>query len=375
MSASSDACGTPSLRSADVTRKASNARRMRNTSLLPLLAAALLLGSVPVPVTTTPQPDNAGRLADREFLVRTPMGSGYARYFGTTTLEGDAAVTRALIIVHGVLRDADYYYDTGVIAANDAHQLAQTFVIAPQFVEKSELAGQNVSPETLYWSGEWPGGSDAIAPAPISTYDVFDAMIARLAEARRFPNLKEIVIAGHSAGGQIVQRYAVVGKAPQLDGGDSVPVRLIVSNPSSYFYFTDWRPLPQHNCSDFDQWRYGLAGAPRYVTGTAAELEARYVRRRVIYLMGTADTNPREEDLDQSCGGEAQGPYRFARAKYFIGYIARRHPNGTAQEYAFVRGVPHDNRRMFASECGLAAIFGGSRESCAAAGTVRAGAP
>lgn len=348
---------------------------MRIKSLESLLAAFLLLGTVPVPVTTTPQPDNAGRLADRQFLVRTPLGSGYARYFGTSSLDGDPTVTRALIVVHGVLRDADYYYDTGVIAANAAHQLAQTFVIAPQFVEKSELAGQNVSPRTLYWSGTWPGGSDAIAPAPISTYDVFDAMIARLADARRFPRLREIVIAGHSAGGQIVQRYAVVGKAEQLDAGARIPVRLIVSNPSSYFYFTDWRPFPQRNCSDVDRWRYGLDGAPRYVSGTAAELEARYVRRHVVYLMGTADTNPREEDLDQSCGGEAQGPYRFARAKYFIAYVGRRHPNGTSQEYAFVRGVPHDNRRMFASECGLAVIFGGSRSSCAAAGAVRAGAP
>ncbi|HEX3670983.1 MAG TPA: hypothetical protein VHT92_04680, partial [Candidatus Cybelea sp.] len=214
---------------------------MRIKSLESLLAGCLLLGTVPVPVTTTPQPDNAGRLADRQFLVRTPLGSGYARYFGTSSLDGDPTVTRALIVVHGVLRDADYYYDTGVIAANAAHQLAQTFVIAPQFVEKSELAGQNVSPKTLYWSGTWPGGSDAIAPAPISTYDVFDAMIARLSDARRFPQLREIVIAGHSAGGQIVQRYAVVGKSERLDAAARVPVLLIVSNPSSYFYFTDWR--------------------------------------------------------------------------------------------------------------------------------------
>lgn len=348
---------------------------MRCTSLLTLLAAALLLGTVPVPVTTTPQPDNAGRLADREFLVRTALGSGYARYFGTASLDGDPNVTRALIVVHGVLRDADYYYDTGVIAANAAHKLDDTFVIAPQFVERSELAGQNVPKETLSWSGLWPGGSDATAPAPISSYDVFDAMIARLSDGKRFPKLREIVIAGHSAGGQIVQRYAIVGKAPQLDPGARIPVHLIVSNPSSYFYFTDWRPVPQKNCADFNQWRYGLAGAPRYVTGTDASLEARFVKRNVTYLMGTADTNPKEDDLDQSCGGEAQGPYRFARAKYFIAYVARRHPAGTNQTYAFVRGVPHDNRRMFTSSCGLAAIFGGSLADCAAAGEVRAGAP
>jgi pimeloyl-ACP methyl ester carboxylesterase len=206
-----------------------------------VLLAWMLLGVVVVPVTTTPQPDNAGRLADREFLVSTPLGSGYARYFGTSSLDGDASVTRALIIVHGVLRDADYYYDTGVIAAAAGHALDQTLVIAPQFVERSELQGHALSPLTLYWNSKWPGGSDAVSPAPISTYDVFDAMIARLSDARRFPKLREIVLAGHSAGGQIVQRYAVVGRSPQLDRGARIPVHLVVSNPSSYFYFTDWR--------------------------------------------------------------------------------------------------------------------------------------
>lgn len=327
---------------------------------------------VVVPVTTTPQPDNAGRLADRQFFVSTRLGSGYARYFGTSALDGDPTATHAIIIVHGVLRDADYYYDTGVIAADAAHALSQTLVIAPQFVERSELTGNNVSPQTLYWNGRWPGGSDAISPAPISTYDVFDAMIARLSDAQRFPKMREIVLAGHSAGGQIVQRYAVVGNAPALERDARVPVHLIVSNPSSYLYFTDWRPAPQQDCPDFDRWRYGLSGAPRYVTGTAAALEARYVARRVTYLMGTADTNPKEEDLDRSCGGEAQGPYRFARAKSYIAYIGRRHSQ-TNQDYAFVRGVPHDNRRIFTSPCGLAVLFGGSRSSCAAAGPIPRG--
>lgn len=344
-------------------------------ALLAALAITLCGATVTVPVTTTPQPDNSGRLADRQFLVRTGLGSGFARYFGTASLDGDATVTRAMIVVHGVLRDADYYYDTGVIAANAARLLNDTIVIAPQFVEKDDLAGKSVPAQTLYWNSEWPGGSDAVAPAAISTYDVFDAILARLSDAKRFPKLREIVVVGHSAGGQIVQRYAAVGRAPQLDGRGRVPVRLVVSNPSSYFYFTDWRPNPQSNCADFNRWRYGLSGAPRYVRGSAAALEARYVKRDVVYLMGTGDVNPKEDDLDRSCGGEAQGPYRFARAKFYIAYIGRRHPTGTAQRYAFVAGVPHDSRRMFTSACGLGVIFGGSERQCAAAGSVAGGAP
>jgi pimeloyl-ACP methyl ester carboxylesterase len=212
---------------------------------------------VPVPVTTTPQPDHYGKLANRLFFVRTPQGSGYALYFGNGSLDANADATRAIVIVHGVLRDADYYYDTGIIAAAAAHQLDRTLVIAPQFVEAKDLKDHNLPQDTLRWSGRWPGGSDAESPAPVSTYDVFDAMIARLADRQHFPRMKDIVVMGHSAGGQIVQRYAIVGNAPQLDPGPHVPVRLIISNPSSYLYFTDWRPFPPANCPDFDRWRYG----------------------------------------------------------------------------------------------------------------------
>ncbi|HEY1428476.1 MAG TPA: alpha/beta hydrolase, partial [Candidatus Tumulicola sp.] len=218
---------------------------------------------------------------------------------------------------------------------------------------------------------KWPGGSDA-RNAAVSTYDVFDAMLARLSDARRFPQMREIVVVGHSAGGQIVQRYAVVGNAPQLDGGVRVRVHLIVANPSSYFYFDDWRPVPQKNCADFNQWRYGLAGAPPYVTLSNASLQRRYAARRVTYLLGTADTNPNEDDLDRSCGGEAQGPYRFARGKYYVEYVRTLFPAGTNQDFAFVRGVPHDNRRMFTSRCGLDVMFGGDESSCARYGWIGA---
>jgi len=326
--------------------------------------------SVPVPVTTTPQPDTFGKLANQFFLVRTEQGNGYAPYFSNGSLDGNADATRAIIVVHGVLRDADYYYDTGIIAAAAAHQLGRTIVIAPQFVESKDLRGHDVPLTTLRWNGRWPGGSDALAPAPISSYEVFDAMIARLSDIRRFPRMHDVVLMGHSAGGQIVQRYAIVGKAPQLDPGPHVPVHLIVSNPSSYLYFSDWRPFPHANCADFDRWRYGLAGAPRYVTGTAAALESRFVNRNVTYLMGEADTNPNEDDLDRSCGGEAQGPYRFARAKYFIGYLAKRHPAGTNQNYAFVPHVHHDNRGMFTSQCGLGVTFHDTLSDCRDSGKV-----
>jgi pimeloyl-ACP methyl ester carboxylesterase len=325
---------------------------------------------VPLLGASTPPPNvSSGKLADREFAIRAGGKMAIARYFGSGSLDGSKDAQRALIIVHGVLRNADLYYQTGVLAVNKA-RAAHVLVIAPQFLEQRDLAGQAVSAQTLRWDDRWPGGSPALAPVPLSSYAVFDAMIARLSDRRRFPAMREIVIAGHSAGGQIVQRYAVVGRGPDLLAPSPVKLHLIVANPSSYFYFGSWRPVPQKNCPSFDRWRYGLRGAPAYVSGTEAALERRYVMRRVTYLLGTADTNRAEWDLDRTCAGEAQGAFRFVRGKNYIAYLKRRHPGGTSQDFGFVKGVPHDNRRMFTSLCGAAILFDRSPRYCAPYGKV-----
>ena len=66
--------------------------------------------------------------------------------------------------------------------------------------------------ETLRWGHfGWEAGDDAHGPAPISSFAALDAILARLADRASFPALKTVVIAGHSGGGQLVQRYAVAG--------------------------------------------------------------------------------------------------------------------------------------------------------------------
>jgi hypothetical protein len=44
-----------------------------------ILLAVLELGVTSLP-TSTPQPENAGKLANRQFLLKTSLGQGYARY-------------------------------------------------------------------------------------------------------------------------------------------------------------------------------------------------------------------------------------------------------------------------------------------------------
>src|SRR5438445_52472 len=73
----------------------------------------------------------------------------------------------------------------------------------------------------------------------LTSFDFVDEILRKLANKQVFPNLKAIVVAGHSAGGQFVDRYAM---ANQVHDKVGVPVTYIVSNPSSYAYLDRMRP-------------------------------------------------------------------------------------------------------------------------------------
>ena len=112
-------------------------------------------------------------------------------------------VTRAVLVFHGILRNADVYY-AGALAARAlaGPSAAATLMIAPQFLSDADATAFPLAPQTLVWSRDsWSGGATAIAPVPVSSFEAIDALLAKLADNRLFPNLTSVVIAGHSGGG------------------------------------------------------------------------------------------------------------------------------------------------------------------------------
>ena len=271
-------------------------------------------------------------------------------------------ITRAVIVLHGRLRNADVYYKSAKTAQEAAGAAGQaTIMIVPQFLSQIDIDAYHLPADTLRWTLEgWEGGDDATAPKPASSFEALDAILARLADRKLFPNLKDIVVAGHSGGGQVVQRYAIAGRGEVPLKAAHIAVRYVVANPSSYAYFSDQRPEPQiaASCPGYDDWKYGMQARPDYLAKpTPAELEKTYVARQVIYLLGTKDTNPNHPALDRSCMAEAQGPYRYARGHAYAATMAAR-DNGTPNHHLFdVEGVGHDGDKMLTSKCGLAALF------------------
>lgn len=270
-------------------------------------------------------------------------------------------VQRALIIVHGRLRNAQTYLKSGENAAGQAGQSATTLVIAPQFLNQSDSARHALPATLLRWQGNaWMAGEPAAGPVAISAYAVLDALLQRLQDRRLFPALKEVVIAGHSGGAQVVQRYALTtGNHPELKTL-GIDLRFVIANPSSYAYFDATRPVAFEpvSCPGFNDWKYGLNRLPAYAAGRSpAQLEQGYVARDITYLLGQQDTDPNHPALDKSCAAETQGAYRLVRGHNYFDYLMRRHPQGLPQRLVEVPGVGHDGDRMFTSPEGQAALF------------------
>jgi pimeloyl-ACP methyl ester carboxylesterase len=271
------------------------------------------------------------------------------------------AITRAVLVLHGRLRNADVYYrsaETAQAAAGEAGKSA--IMIVPQFLAEVDIEGWHLPVDTLRWTLEgWEGGEPALGPTPASSFEALDAILARLADRNIFPNLKQVVVAGHSGGGQVVQRYAISAQGEAALTAARIDVRYVIANPSSYAYFSAERPEPQiaASCPGYNNWKYGMEARPPYVAGSAAELEQRYVARQVTYLLGTKDTNPNHPALDKSCMAEAEGPYRYVRGHTYAAVMAKRDGGTPNHKVWDVEGVGHDGDKMLTSSCGLAALF------------------
>jgi pimeloyl-ACP methyl ester carboxylesterase len=314
-------------------------------------------------------------VASRHLNVATQAGNGTVPVFvNDDWLAPKHEFKRAVILIHGRLRNADTYFDLAERACALADgDPADTLLIVPQFLASADLGAHALPPSTLHWEWtSWMGGDDAEGPAPISSFDVLDTILHTLASREQFGSLGEVVIAGHSGGGQVVQRYAVVtqGEAPFVARG--IALRYVVANPSSYVYFDAIRPTASGEfaafdaaaCPSFNRWKYGLENLPAYVSsrggaGFADTLESLYARRDVTVLLGGADCDPQHPALDRSCAAQTQGAHRLERGLAYARYMALRHPEESAKHRTFViDGVGHDAKGIFASAHGQAALFG-----------------
>ena len=289
--------------------------------------------------------------------------------------QGHADVTRAIIVIHGALRNAEGSFTAMQQAMTLAGEAGrQALIVAPQFLSEVDAVRYPIPLDVPVWSVDgWKEGSlseirrDDSTDRRVSSFAVLDALLQTLSDRQHWPALDSVVLAGHSAGGQFVQRYAVAGRAPTMLSHHGIHTRFVVANPSSYLYFDARRPtehgfapFPQMRCRGFDHYKYGLEAPNAYVAAqTPQALMSHYARQQVIYLLGTLDADAAHPFLDRSCAAEAQGPTRLARGQAYYQYlpVVLGHEVVQRQHRVLIEGVGHDHQGMFQSPCGVAWLF------------------
>ncbi|KAH8828105.1 hypothetical protein DL96DRAFT_1797455 [Flagelloscypha sp. PMI_526] len=331
-------------------------------SYLVLLAVAPLVASKPLQFAQyqpraqyNPNPTVDGNAVDGwRFL---PNVTDFARY-PSWELESGVSIPlfqssgktasnikRAVIVLPGKLRDCWYYGNSMqnalyiAVEKNIGINLGEVSIMAPCFFTDQDRAAGALGPSTI---------------SKYSSYKVVDKLVSHYMDQTLYPNLNAVVVAGHSLGAQMAQRYAA------LRTSDSQASRLHywVANAGSLLWLTENRPLPDASCTGFDYFKYGLAGDfPGYATSQANDLGrdglvARYNQRQIHYAWGLNDNG----NGDTRCEAMA----RYSTSSIGLNFVAMLNGMGgvpAAQTVDWVPGISHYNEGMMNSDQGIDKLF------------------
>lgn len=294
----------------------------------------------------------------------------FALYSNRLWQDNMSAVKSAVMVFHGMGRNgAGYYAEAEKLLRASGADAAATLLLAPNYFATADASSGKIDGLPQWRDSRWNRGEDAVNwPWPLSSFQPIDDLLAELMDRRRFPGLERVVVAGHSAGGQLVHRYAVLNGLDEKVRASGKSLTYIVANPSSYMYFNQDRPVAagfapfdSAACPAYNRYRYGVETLPRYAgIRDGAALFRRYAARDVAYFLGTADNDPRHHQLDQACGARAQGSHRLERGRNYLRYERQlAGPGEKISRRAFeVIGVAHDQARMFGSKCAAELLFG-----------------
>ncbi len=355
-----------------------------NTPMRILLFLALLLAVPAVTLAQTPAAPCVTATAACERWIDLAPGQR-AMVYATAPLDRpDPAIRRALIMVHGTGRNADHYFATATAAGFLGGALSDTLIIAPAIRSAGKGCEDKLAPGEVSFSctgDSWRSGGAALSDPKITSFDFADALLERLADKTLFPNLAAIVVAGHSAGGQFVARYAMANRVSDTLG---TPVTFVVANPSSYAWpdasrlrpkgdgapaaaALEWRdetartdftfgPFHAAKAPDFNRWPYGLAGRTGgYTAGLSDEtLRANLARRPITVLLSQVDVLPLG-GFDDSPSAMAQGATRRQRGEAFTTWI--RQSLGAHPKVIIVPECGHNDRCVYTTSEVLPVIF------------------
>jgi hypothetical protein len=332
-------------------------------------------------------------VADESCKESFTVGGFSFWYFRSYSLKSpNAAIQRAVIVVHGLQRNAPDYFQAVVTALRN-DQDPTLLVIAPHFkgfVRNSPTCADPIADGELHWSCEgqqsinrWDDGGQArdTGSDVVYSFSMIDRLMEILNDKALFPNLATITMTGHSDGGQLTQRYAA---GNLMDGAVHAAIRYVIANPGSYMYLNNLRLLkdatcledgtctadftpdwdPDFECVDaYNTYKYGLEARDFGYMNSAQsgfsdeELRNRLISRDVAYLLGEQDQQANAQ-FDASCPANAQGRHlsddgsglvggRRERGIIFWNYVSQL---GARHTLTIVPACGHDEFCMYSSD-------------------------
>lgn len=271
--------------------------------------------------------------------------------------------TSVLIVMHGHPRDIGATLDAALLAAHDNPAARQVPIIAPFFQVSAAQSSHCDSPglpaalpaDALWNCHSWlEGGLDS--RGELSAFQAIDQLIAQLKQ--HWPALRQVTLAGFSAGGQFVQHYVAFARPPE-----GVRLRYVIGDPGSWLYFD--RRQDTTDCLSINDWKYGLNRVPGWLTQQVAGARERYRAADISYLEGGDDHGKGRgvyyRILDKSCAADSQGRYRLERGIRYAQYDREVLKPLKPHRLRVVDGCRHDVRCVFSSPAGRQVLFAPSR--------------
>jgi hypothetical protein len=266
------------------------------------------------------------------------------------------------------------------LLANYNRQEDNIIILAPQFLRPKHLV-ENTEEKLLYWnvSPFW-GSSKSTTKSfdgelRISAYHILEDIIADFCDKKIFPKLNRITILGHSAGGQLVNRFAA-SNTVEFDKArpQKIDVKYIVMNPSSYIYFSPKRTVGWSNKTfeipsdaqignnrGYNNYGYGLNALYSYHRKkrlTAEKMRELYPQRKILYLLGQKDCVA-DGSMSTHPSAMIQGRNRLERGKIYFGHLFDEFGPEIKenQKLRVVKGVGHYGKGIILSIPGRVSIL------------------
>lgn len=319
------------------------------------------------------------------------------------------SIERIIISLHGTGANADLYLSNGLAATRaaadtgvDHRALSNTLIIAPQFMSANEYWDyRRLAPNILHWNGgrassaesvERDLNGDGIADSgTLSSFTAMDVLLERVCRRSLFPNLRIVVVAGHSNGGRFMGCYAATSRFEQEAATPrGIHVRYLVMGSGSYLYMDDrrlafegdtyltaahsddWRDtvvdledfstVCAEDPDKFNDWPWGLTipmgnGNPLwpYPTQVGAErIRSQFGSRDVHYVVGELDLLP----SFTNCPERVQGQDTLAKTLLYYRHLEQFYGPDLRHHLHVIPNVGHSGRGEMMSSQGLAALFG-----------------